>query len=114
MRDAAGPNHPSDQLAVSDNVSTAGINPVLAELPVQSTLRGLGKSTVQVPLIPKAASHEAQAAEPVSDYLRQQLERRGYQLLLERRYVFARLPSGQQVAVPIEQYSVKHVPPQIN
>jgi hypothetical protein len=101
-----------DQLATPDNASPTGINPVLAELPVQSAFRGLQQSTLQIPVVPKAVTNAAE--EPLPDYVRQQWKRRGYQLQLQRRFVFARLPGGQQVAVPIEQYSVKHVPPQIN
>jgi hypothetical protein len=112
-----GANEPNrsiahDQLAAPGNTSLAGVNPVLAELPLRSTVRGLPQSTLQIPVVPKTATNAAQ--EPLPDYVRQQWERRGYQFQLERRYVFARLPGGQQVAVPIDQYSVKHVPPQIN
>jgi hypothetical protein len=102
----------NEPLAAPGKASPTNISPVMAELPVQSTLRGLPKSTVQIPLVADSSSHHAH--EPVSDYVRQQFERRGYQLQLERRYLFARLPSGQQVAVPVDQYSVKRVPPQIN
>jgi len=43
-----------------------------------------------------------------------QWERRGYKVSLERRYLFARLPDGQQVAVPIEHVHVNPIPVSIN
>jgi hypothetical protein len=114
IRDAneLNPSMAHDHLVTPDNASSASVNPVLAELPLQSTFRGLQQSTLQIPVVPTAVTNSAE--EPLPDYVRQQWERRGYQLQLERRFVFARLPGGQQVAVPIQQYSVKHVPPQIN
>jgi hypothetical protein len=105
-----------DQIATDrlGSPSHSGINPVFAELPVESSLRGLPQSTIQLPVVPKSESSPSTVVDTVPDYVRRQWERRGYQVHLERRYVFARLPGGQQVAVPIEQYSLKHVPPQIN
>ena len=42
------------------------------------------------------------------------LERRGYKVSFERRYLFARLPDGQQVVVPVEQLHVNAIPSNIN
>ncbi len=105
-----------DQIATDrlGNPSHSDITPVMAELPVESSVRGLPQSTIQLPVVPKSEISASTVVDTVPDYVRRQWERRGYHVQLERRYVFARLPGGQQVAVPIEQYSLKHVPPQIN
>jgi hypothetical protein len=105
-----------DQIATNrlENPRQSDITPVLAELPVETSLCGLPQSTIQLPVVPKSATSPSTVVDTVPEYVRRQWERRGYQVHLERRYVFARLPGGQQVAVPIEQYSLKHVPPQIN
>ena len=88
-----------DQLAVDrlGNPSHSDINPVLAELPVESSLRGLPQSTIQLPVVPKSATSPSNVVDTVPDYVRRQWERRGYQVHLERRYVFAvaRRPAGR-------------------
>jgi hypothetical protein len=43
------------------------------------------------------------------DYVRRQWERRGFKFDAERRFLLARLPDGEQVAVPIERLLVSYV-----
>jgi hypothetical protein len=84
---------------------------VLAAVMVQPGA-GLGAaSMVHVPVVP-ASSGPAQAARPagIPEYVRQQWERRGYKLTTQRRYLFAKLPDGEQVLVPVEQVMVNQVP----
>jgi hypothetical protein len=91
--------------------------PVLALLDVQAGGR-FGKQTpIHIPVVPAVAgtgeSAPRQPAE-IPEYVRQQWERRGYKVSLERRYVFARLPGGQRVVVPVEQFHVNPVAVSIN
>jgi hypothetical protein len=60
------------------------------------------------------ASESKSGVESVTDYVRSQWERRGYHLDVERRYLIAKLPGGQQIAVPLRQYSITRMPPRIN
>jgi len=73
---------------------------------------------IRIPVMPAGSESgdELTARRPVQipEYVRQQWERRGYKVFLERRYVFARLPDGQQVAVPVAQLHVNPVPVNIN
>jgi hypothetical protein len=45
----------------------------------------------------------------IPDSVRRQWERQGYQFDAERRFLLARLPDGEQVAVPIERLLVSYV-----
>ena len=82
---------------------------ILAEVDVQAGGRFGTQTPVRIPVVP--AVHNAGGDDDVDipEYLKQQWERRGYKVSLERRYVFARLPGGQKVAVPVEQFHVNPV-----
>jgi hypothetical protein len=88
---------------------------VLASLNVE-TGEGLGRSTpIQIPVVPAATDQgRVQERAAISDYVRQQWERRGYNVSVERRFLFAKLADGQQVVVPVEQLHVNPVPVHIN
>jgi hypothetical protein len=90
--------------------------PILATMSMASGIGGLTQSVMQVPLVRgnRPPSEARTSSESISDYVRQQWQRRGYQLDVERRYLFATLPDGEQVAVPVEQYSIKRIPQKIN
>lgn len=85
---------------------------VLAAFNVQSS-PGLPEAPqVHIPVAPSSPLGESRIEE-IPDYVRRQWERQGYQLSLQRRYLFAKLPDGQQVVVPVEQILFNHVPPQV-
>ncbi len=89
--------------------------PVLASFTVQSGAGLESASQIHVPVVrgESQAPHDAGSFKELSDYERQQWERRGYKLSRERRYLFAKLPDGQQVVVPVDQILVNHVPPKV-
>ncbi len=88
---------------------------VLASLNVD-TSGGLGRSTpIQIPVV-LAATDDAHVLEhaEIPDYVRQQWERRGYKVSLERRFLFAKLADGQKVVVPVDQLRVNPLPIHVN
>lgn len=90
--------------------------PLLAEIEMQ-VMGGPGKaSPVRIPVVPASLNSNASADRPteIPEYVRQQWERRGYDVSVERRYLFAKLPDGQRVAVPVEQLRVNPKPVHIN
>jgi hypothetical protein len=54
-------------------------------------------------------SQPAGRSAAIPEYVRRQWERRGYRLTVERRYVFANLPDGAQVVVPVDQVQLNRV-----
>jgi len=94
----------------------SGKEPVLAALDVQSGSR-LGSTTpIRIPVVPADPdlSLDVRHTAEIPDYVRQQWERRGYKVSFERRYLFARLPDGRQIVVPVEQLIVNPTRVQIN
>jgi hypothetical protein len=110
--DGARANSADSRKAVK---SDANPSPVMAMLPTASRA-GMPVPALHIPVIRSSEAGTASSGgdDAISDYVRQQWARRGYRLDVERRYLFARLPSGQQVAVPFEQYSIQPIPPKIN
>jgi hypothetical protein len=98
--------------------ATPSDEPLFAALDVQAGGRFGMTAPIRIPVAPADADiEEEQAARrtvEIPEYIRQQWERRGYKVSLERRYVFARLPDGRKVALPIEQVHVNPVPVSIN
>jgi hypothetical protein len=92
--------------------------PVLASLDVQAGGRFGVTAPIRIPVAPAGSDivedQTARRLVEIPEYVRQQLERRGFKLSFERRYVFARLPDGRQVALPVEQIHVNPVPISIN
>ena len=92
--------------------------PVLASLDVHAGGRFGMTAPIRIPVAPADADvgkdQSARRTVEIPEYIRQQWERRGYKVSLERRYVFARLPDGRQVAVPVEQVHVNPVHVTIN
>ena len=60
---------------------------------------------LQIPILPEYG--KAPPAEALSDYERLQLERRGFEVHQELRYLSARLPDGTRVLVPVNKIQVK-------
>jgi hypothetical protein len=89
---------------------------VMAMLPIAHTAGLPLQPALHIPVVPgdAHADENDRRALSMSDYLRQQWERRGYHIDVERRFLLAKLPDGQQVAVPFEQYSFKPILPKIN
>jgi hypothetical protein len=90
----------------SQNPLPAASGPLVASVPVS----GLGNlaATLQIPVRP-VDSARGSAASSVPDHVRKQWERRGYELVEERRYLPARLPDGRQVMVPVNEVKMKFV-----
>lgn len=88
---------------------------ILASLNVE-TGNGFGHSTpIHVPVVPAAIDeNRIQEHAEIPDYVRQQWERRGYKVSLERRFLFARLADGQKVVVPVDQLRVNPLPTHVN
>jgi hypothetical protein len=99
-------------------VTNTGVDgaPVMAMLPIASKAGALIQPALHIPVVRggSAATENSGDTSSVSDYVRQLWARRGYHIDIERRYLLAKLPSGQQVAVPFEQYSIQPIPPRIN
>jgi hypothetical protein len=89
---------------------------VMAMLPIAHQAGLPLQPALHIPVVPgdAHADENNHRAGSVSDYLRRQWEQRGYQIDVERRFLLAKLPDGQQVAVPFEQYSFKPILPKIN
>jgi hypothetical protein len=51
----------------------------------------------------------ARPAIDIPDYVRRQWERRGYELSVERRYLFGRLPDGEPIVLPVERIQAQFV-----
>jgi hypothetical protein len=131
MRDVVVPRRPTVEQpvarqvprAVHDQVSNGGTpgaisgpEPVLAAFDVQSGSRSGPTAPIRIPVVPAGSglSQDAPHATEIPDYLRKQWERRGYKVSFERRYLFARLPDGRQIVVPVEQLNVNPTRVQIN
>jgi len=94
----------------------ANREPILAEVEMQTT-GGLGPGApIRIPVIPaRAGANDVQEPRSeIPEYVRQQWERRGYDVSVERRFLLAKLPGGQQVAVPVEQLRLNPKPIHIN
>jgi hypothetical protein len=132
LRDVVDPPKPHDRpvagdassgtnnrnIAPQDDGAARTDEPVLASLDVQAGGRFGMTAPIRIPVAPADADvgedQSARRIMEIPEYIRQQWERRGYKVSLERRYVFARLPDGRQVAVPVEQVHVNPVPVSIN
>jgi hypothetical protein len=78
--------------------------PLLATVSVPTNLDP--RLTAQLTL-PIAAADEFPASEPISEYVRKQWERRGFELEEETRYLPAKLPDGRTVMVPVTKVHVR-------
>ena len=103
---------PLNSLAVgSGEAHVAGAPATDAVLATLSVQGAASPATLQIPVVPSDSELSPKSpVERVPDYVRQQWERRGYRLTAERRYLFAKLPSGQQVVVPIDRLVANPLP----
>ena len=90
--------------------------PIFAALDVQAGGRSGPATAIRIPVVPAAldASQPARQAGAIPEYVKQQWQRRGYNVSLERRFLFARLPDGQPVVVPVEKLNVNRIPLVVN
>lgn len=97
------------QGAPADTATNDG--PLMATVVLPPAAAGAPAAEVRLPVVkcntPSAVSNTSPP--PLPDHVRRQWERRGYTLDSERRYLLARLPDGEQVAVPIERLLVSFV-----
>lgn len=93
-----------------------GQEPLLAALEVERAGGLVRRASIRIPVVPVASPTEPDASQPtdIPEYVRQQCERRGYKVSLERRYLLAKLPDGQQVVVPVEQFQLNPMPLTVN
>jgi hypothetical protein len=88
--------------------SPSASGPLVASVPVKGGPLGDIAATLQIPVRP-VDSTAGRAASSIPDRIRRQWERRGYELVEERRYLPARLPDGRQVMVPVNEVKMKFV-----
>jgi hypothetical protein len=97
------------QGAPADTATNDG--PLMATVVLPPVAAGAPSAEVRLPVVksntPSAVSNTTPP--PLPDSVRRQWERRGYTFDAERRYLLARLPDGEQVAVPIERLLVSFV-----
>ncbi len=96
---------------VPDEAAAASDQPVLASITARAGL-GPAETSFQIPVVP-ATGTSTQAADSrsiVPEYVRQQWERRGFAVETQRRYLFATLPSGERVVVPVDNVQFNKLP----
>ena len=86
----------------------AAATPLVATVPVKSGPLGHIEAALQLP-VRTVDSVPGQALSSVPESVRRHWERRGYELVEERRYLPARLPDGRQVMVPVNEVKMKFV-----
>jgi hypothetical protein len=115
---ASGRNGDSDKPIVEPTIAAgkedtqklrpATQRPVLAAFAARA---GAVETTVQIPVVSVDDAREAVAPPPVvPDYVRQQWERRGFDVQTQRRYLFAVLPNGERAVVPVDNVKFRPIP----
>jgi len=89
------------QQAASDELA----RPTLASVSVRTSLDPRLQARLTLPVEPADDSLPASSA--ISDYVRKQLERRGYELSEETQYLPAKMPDGRPVMVPVNKIRVR-------
>jgi hypothetical protein len=84
--------------------ATSPLEPLLATVSVPTNLDP--RLTAQL-TFPITEAEDAPLSEPISDYVRKQWERRGFELEEETRYLPAKLPDGRTVMVPVTKVHVR-------
>jgi hypothetical protein len=79
--------------------------PLVATVSVPTNLDPRVKAELSLPVAPP--DKDVAPGSSIPDYVRQQWERRGFELVEEVRYLPAKLPDGRQVMVPITKVHVK-------
>jgi hypothetical protein len=81
-----------------------GAEPLVATVSVRTNLDPRVPAELRLPITAAAAPPGEPA---ISEYVRQQWERRGFELFEEIRYLPARLSDGRQIMVPVTKVHVK-------
>ncbi len=84
-------------------------HPLMATVSFHPELSSGMPATLQIPVRTVQDLADEPAGTPISEYDRQKWERRGYQLIKERRFLPAELPGGKKVVVPVEQIKASYV-----
>jgi hypothetical protein len=93
------------ELPIEKPSPSALAQPLVATVDVPTNLDPGISAQLQLRLTSLAASD---ASEPsISDYDRKQWERRGFELIEERRYLPAHLPDGRQITVPVKKVQLR-------
>ncbi len=121
MWTSPGTNHDSSTAVSEDNdasvpvaervESSSDAGPLMATVALPPGATGVPAAEMRFPVVKgdSPPQHDGSNLPQLPDYVRQQWERRGYKFDAQRRYLLARLPDGEQVAVPIERLLVKYV-----
>jgi len=83
--------------------------PLMATVALKPELHAGVSGTLRIPVRSVGNQDETSSAPSISEYDRQKWERRGYQLIKERRFLPAELPDGRKVVVPMEQVKAHYV-----
>ena len=107
------------RLPIENSVVTRGSEapaaadePVFASITAYTGLDSAAETTFQIQVVPASGTptQAADARHIVPDYVRQQWERRGFAVETQRRYLFAKLPSGERVVVPVDNVQFSQLP----
>jgi hypothetical protein len=85
--------------------------PLMATVSLPPGAPGIPPAEVRFPVVKgdQLRPDDRPVLPQLPDHVRRQWERQGYQFDAERRFLLARLPDGEQVAVPIERLLVSYV-----
>jgi hypothetical protein len=94
---------------------SAANHPVLASVSVRQDWAFGTAGAIQIPVVPRTSRFEppSATATEIPEYVREQWERRGFELTSERRFLFAELPDGEQIVVPVDQVLVHSIPQKV-
>lgn len=96
---------PLPQLAQPAAASDELAAPLLATVSVRTNLDPRLQAGLTLPVRPTDDSLPASSA--ISEYVRKQFERRGYELREETQYLPAKMPDGRPVMVPVNKIRVR-------
>ena len=96
---------PVPQLAQPETASDELAGPVLATVSVRTNFDPRLQAGLTLPVEPTDDFLPASSA--ISDYVRKQFERRGYELTEETQYLPAKMPDGRPVMVPVNKIRVR-------
>jgi len=107
---AAGASPSAAEAAPRPAPSQPANQPLVATMPVQSR-RTAATGTLHVPVraVDLQAPRIAPDASGLTEYVRAKWRRQGYDLNVERRFVFAKLADGTPIVLPIEQVSLQPI-----
>jgi len=99
-------SHVVEAPLVGNGDSAEAAQPLIATVALRTNLDPSVPAQLQLPVVPG----DGPAESALSDYERKQWERRGFELIEERRYLPARLPDGREVVVPVNKVHMRFKP----